>query len=166
MAFKKRLWIDIILSDIMIYSSYYNKYWKLWWHKVYFIKSLMTILMLWSWHCMQAVTNDFNKPQCFYTNTDHATPASARVQRNYKKLQIRKDDTAYVKTAKMGGHSGNNLIHFPLFIHSSLFINLWITRIYAFIPFFIHFSTYFFHMFIFMHLSVDYFTNEPLNSLY
>ncbi|KXJ27987.1 uncharacterized protein LOC110232312 isoform X1 [Exaiptasia diaphana] len=42
---------------------------------------------------------------------DHATPASARVQRNYRKLQIRKDDTAYVKTAKMGGHS--DLLHTP-----------------------------------------------------
>lgn len=45
----------------------------------------------------------------FNTHTDHATPANARVQRNYKKLQIRKEDTDYIKTAKMGGHSGNLL---------------------------------------------------------
>ncbi|XP_031551136.1 uncharacterized protein LOC116288480 isoform X1 [Actinia tenebrosa] len=36
---------------------------------------------------------------------DRATPDSARVRRNYNKLQVKNTDTEYTKTAKRGGHS-------------------------------------------------------------
>ncbi|XP_032241137.1 uncharacterized protein C7orf57 isoform X1 [Nematostella vectensis] len=36
---------------------------------------------------------------------ENSTPASARVHRNYNRLQIKNGDTDFIKTAKRGGHS-------------------------------------------------------------